>query len=180
MGRLLLELPEEVQSALLAHLLPPSARSEEAAFVFAKAMVKETDTVFTFVEWMPVAQDGFVQHSGYYFELTDKTRGGVIKRAHDLGASLVEFHSHLSSRPASFSDTDIEGLRQFVPHVWWRLKGKPYMAVVIAPKTFDALAWRTDPKAPEAVCGILVGGSLLRPTGLTLKDWKDPDDAQST
>ena len=108
--------------------------------------------------------------------LTDETRGRLIKRAHDLDASLVEFHSHLAEWPASFSESDRAGLDEFVPHVRWRLKGKPYMAVVVAPTSFDALAWVSASKNPEEVHGILVGGTLHRPTGLTLKEWVTSDE----
>lgn len=177
MGRILLDLPDGVHSALLAHLLPPGSGSEQAAFVFAKALPEKGDTLFRFVEWTPIDPAGFVHHSGYFIELTDETRGRMIKRAHDLDGSLVEFHSHLASWPASFSETDLDGLEEFVPHVRWRLKGRPYMAVVVAPTSFDALAWVSGSKNPEAVEGILVDGHLHRPTGLTLKEWVSSDES---
>ena len=176
MGRILLDLPGEVHSGLLAHLLLPTAQSEQAAFVFARAVSQGGDTFFRFVEWVPIEPHGFVHNSAYYLELTDETRGRLIKRAHDLDASLVEFHSHLAEWPASFSESDRAGLDEFVPHVRWRLKGKPYMAVVVAPTSFDALAWVSASKNPEEVHGILVGGTLHRPTGLTLKEWVTSDE----
>jgi hypothetical protein len=173
MGRVFLELPEEAYSALMAHLLPQSSTSERAAFLFAKAESEEEDTTFKSLEWMPVPPDDFVDHPGHYFELTDEARGRIIKKAHDLAASIVEFHSHLSALPASFSKTDVAGLKEFVPHVWWRLKGKPYMAVVVARTSFDALSWITDPKTPQAVDGIVAGRKLHEPTGRTFKGWND-------
>ena len=122
---------------------------------------------FEFVEWYPVPPDGFVERSWYHLELTDEVRAGVIKRAHDLGASIVEFHSHAGSRPAAFSPTDQRGLREFVPHVWWRLGKKPYFAVVVTHNDFDGLAWISDPKNPQHLDGIMVGDRLLKPTRLS-------------
>src|SRR6266487_1407438 len=106
-------------------------------------------------------------------ELADETRAQVIKRAHDLGASMVEFHSHPYPWPARFSESDRVGLEEFVPHVWWRLKGRPYAAVVVAPSGFDGLVWMTSPDRPEQLDGIACGDRLLRPTGLTLRHWHD-------
>ena len=85
-----------------------------------------------------------------YFELTDEARIGLIKRAHVLQASLAEFHSHLSPWPAAFSLSDRMGLKETVPHMRWRLKRRPYLAVVVAPSGFDALVWSRDPKISGA------------------------------
>jgi len=123
--------------------------------------------IFEHVDWYPIPQDGFLVRSRYYFELTDEARARVIKRAHDLGASLVEFHSHAGSWPAAFSASDLFGFQEFVPHIWWRLKGKPYLAIVVTRTGFDGLAWLTDPQSPQHVDGIVVDGSVLIPTQLS-------------
>jgi hypothetical protein len=63
----------------------------------------------------------------------------------------------------------MSGLREWVPHLWWRLRGRPYGAVVVDGDTFDALAWVASADRPEYVVGIeLDGGGLLSATGLTL------------
>ncbi len=176
MQRVLLELSPETYQELLAHLLPPDGDSEQVAFVFARAEPERGDLVFRFADWLPVGPEGLVYSSSYYLELTDETRARVIKTAHDLGASLVEFHSHLGPWPAAFSASDRAGFLEFVPHVWWRLRGLPYAAVVVAARGFDALAWVDDPHTPRGVDGIRTGGRLLRPTGLTLGQWSNDDE----
>ncbi len=84
-------------------------------------------------------------------------------------AALVDIHSHVSDAyPAQFSPSDISGLREWVPHIWWRLKGKPVLAVVVSPSNFDSLVWRMSPNDPEGLEALNVGGEVRLPTGLTL------------
>src|SRR5712692_5849466 len=141
MGLLLLTLTDRQYSLLKSHLLPPKRRLEEAAFVFTLPVIRQGDLSFRFLDWFPIEPDAFLHRSSAHLELRDEIRPRVIKRAHDLGASLVEFHSHLSSRPPQFSPSDIAGFEEFVPHVRWRLNGRPYLAIVMASGGFDALVW---------------------------------------
>jgi hypothetical protein len=166
----LLELPAAIYDGLQKHLLPPHSKNEQAAFVFARAETSAgNSTVFRFLDWLPLKANNFAAQHEVYLELRDEMRGALIKRAHDLSASLVEFHSHPGPYPAQFSPSDLDGFHEFVPHVWWRLRGRPYGAVVVAPSGFDALAWLTSPQEPGALNAITVGGERLTPTGLTLR-----------
>jgi hypothetical protein len=164
-----LRLPREIKEALWAHLLPGVGAPEQAAFVFAEfcAAVTEGFGEFKYLEWLPVSGDGFESHSPFHMELSDSSRAMVIKRAHDLGASITEFHSHVGHWPAEFSPSDWVGFEEFVPHVWWRLKGRPYAAVVVAPRGFDAFAWVSSPDSPIRLGGIQVDDELLEPTRLS-------------
>ena len=171
----LLQLPAIVHHELLRHLLREPNGDEQAAFVFAR--YSADDSTFHFVEWLPVPPDGFAIQLPYYFELTDTTRASTIKRAHDLGTSVVEFHSHTGSWPAQFSPSDWSGFEEVVPHIWWRLKGRPYAAVVVAREGFDGFAWLENAKTPSRLGGIDVEGQRLRPTRLSplekdAYDWK--------
>lgn len=162
------------QAALWRHLLHDGGRAEQAAFVFAVREITPTADTFRGIEWYGVPPEGFVFQSDLHFELTDEARALVIKRAHDLGASLIEFHSHTGKWPAQFSGSDITGFREFVPHVWWRLKGRPYIAVVVTQSGFDGFAWLQNPGEPQMLAGILVGGRLMSPTGRS--QWQDDFD----
>ena len=162
-----LDLPEKIQRDLRAHLLRKGSRTEQAAFLHARFEANDDCVTFRYVELVPVPPEGFASRTEFHFELTDQARASVIKRAHDLGTSLVEFHSHLGPWPAQFSPTDLLGLDDFVPHVWWRLKGRPYVAVVVAPSGFDGLAWIASPHNPQRLDGIVIEGRVLKPTGLT-------------
>ncbi|MDE0068414.1 MAG: ThiF family adenylyltransferase [Caldilineaceae bacterium] len=161
-------MPDGVYEEIRAYLLDRSPESESAGFVFVVPRAQDDDsTVFEYVEWFPVDSDSFIERSGYHLELTDEVRRTVIKQAHDLGASIVEFHSHTGSQPAAFSSSDHRGFKEFVPHVQWRLKKKPYFAVVVTRNDFDGLAWISDPKKPKHLDGIMAGGKLLKPTQLS-------------
>jgi hypothetical protein len=168
----LLALDDGLYGDLMAHLLPPSDGREQAAFLFARPSSTEGQIVFEVVEAAPLGAGDFGAQNGYYLELTDTTRAKLIKRAHDLGASLVEMHSHLGSWPAAFSPSDRAGLKDTVQHMWWRLRKRPYIALVVATAGFDALLWLDNPRTPRQLDGLLTGDRLLRPTNNSLRGWK--------
>ncbi len=118
--------------------------------------------------WRPIAPDGFESQNDFHLELRDEVRADVIKWAWDNDACVVEAHSHQPDEPASFSPSDIWGLDEWVPRVWWRLRGRPYGAIVIAGGTFDALAWIDGAQAPEQVEELRVDGEAHLPTRRTL------------
>ena len=175
MARVYLHLPADVHQDVWKHLLPDRQEPEAAGFMFARCVLQDDAYVFEHVEWYPILPDGFLVRSEDYLELTDETRATVIKRAHDLDASLVEFHSHTGLWPAAFSPSDQLGFREFVPHVWWRLKGKPYLAVVVTRSDFDGLAWMVDANTPRYVDGIVVEGKVLPPTRLSRLEHDDDE-----
>ncbi len=156
---------------LIAHLFPADSTVEQAAFLFARCNRSHDQVVFETIESIKLGPDDFIAQEGAYLEMTDESRAALIKRAHDLDASLVEMHSHLGPWPAMFSPTDRTGLDQTVPHMWWRLRKRPYLALVFAPTGFDALLWLDDPKKPRALDGLLAGKELFTPTNKTLRRW---------
>jgi hypothetical protein len=106
-----------------------------------------------------------------YLELTDEFRAKVIKKASDANTCLVEAHSHIGQGIAAFSHTDIMGLRETVPHMQWRLPSRPYVALVFAGETFDALAWQANAKIPVPLSRLRVGRRSIRPTNISIKRW---------
>ena len=163
-----IQLRAETYQALRAHLLPRPMRAEEAAFLFAKVTDDDGALAFAVIDWYPVPATGFATRSLYYLELTDETRAFVIKKAHDLGCSLIEAHSHAGDSAAAFSPSDRRGFEEFVPHVLWRLKGRPYAAIVMTTQSADALAWRR-PDEPVQITTLTVDdGSVISTTRFTL------------
>jgi hypothetical protein len=75
---------------------------------------------------------------------------------------------------------DFEGFTEFVPHVRWRLRGRPYAAIVVADTTFDALAWiePEDPK-PVAVDAVTAESEILYPTRKSVTRWQEVNDGQA-
>lgn len=176
MSLVTLEFPRDLHRDLWVHLLPRRGRQEEAAFAFASYSGDGANHVLRAAEWYGVPPSGFEWRSAYHFELTDAVRAQVIKRAHDLGACLVELHSHLGDGPASFSGSDRAGLADFVPHVWWRLKGRPYSAVVVTRAGFDGLVWLTDPRTAERLHAIVAGPTVLSASGLSPLEFSYSDE----
>lgn len=172
MTPLSLVLSADLYQRLIQHLLRPHSDDEEAAFLFTQVNRDTTGIQLSVRDFVLLTPSDFAFRTPQYLELTDETRRMLIKRAHDLGAGLVEVHSH-PRFSAQFSWSDMRGLREFVPHVWWRLKGKPYLAIVVAPEGFDALAWVNDASVPQALDGLIVDSISKRSTGLSLPRWSE-------
>jgi len=168
----ILRLPTGLHEDLLAKLLPPGALYEEAAFLFADRCDEGRAPLTLHVtDWYPVPANAFAFRSPYYLELRETTRASLIKKAHDLGACLVEVHSHPGSEPR-FSWSDCAGLEEFAPHVRWRLQSRPYAAIVVAADGFDSLVWCSPGKTPDDSLAIDADGRHMEPTGYTLANWE--------
>lgn len=158
----------EMYQQIVEHLLKNS--KEQVAFAFADVTIAEDGSLLRAFDLYLVPPKEFQFQSSYHISLTDDGLARVIKMAWDKEASLVDFHSHVSDlQAAQFSSSDLYGFSDWVPHIWWRLKGKPILAMVVSPFSFDALVWRVSPDQPEALAALHVGGEVKRPTGLTLK-----------
>ncbi len=164
----ILEIDRRIYSEIVRYVLPTNSLNEEAVFVFARS---EANGVFTLLDTYFVPPEGFAQRSPFFLELTDETRAKVIKRAHDLSASVIEIHSHPSQFKAAFSESDIRGFHEFVPHMHWRLKKRPYAAVVVARNSFDSLAWFESVENPVPMVIRQDDGTLKQPTGTTHSAW---------
>ena len=164
-----LKLPDGAYEDLVAHLLPGDSPHEQAAFLFAVVQRTEEGVALEAIDSAKLIAADFEVQAPDYLELADATRARLIKRAHDLGASLVEMHSHPGPWKAAFSRSDILGLSETVPHMWWRLKQRPYIAIVVAPSGFDAMVWLDSPISPQELDSIAAGSRILRPTNITMR-----------
>ena len=168
---ILMNIPPDQHRALMNHLPPRRGKTEEAAFLFCRTAPVGSGIEFQFLDAHVVLPSQFNYKSLYGIELTDDCRAAVIKRAHDLDASLLELHSHPCASLVEFSPSDRSGFAEFVPHVWWRLKRRPYAAIVVGPRGFDSLVQTSNSERPDGVLDLQVGDDRLRPTGLTLENW---------
>jgi hypothetical protein len=125
------------------------ARAEEVVFLYATY----SDGVFEVdgIEIMVGAD--IASQSKLHVELADDVRPRVIKTAWDNSRCLIEAHSHGDWGNAQFSPSDLHGFGEWVAHVRWRLRGRPYVALVKAGETWDALAWidSDEPATIEAI-----------------------------
>ena len=167
----ILEMSAESYADLRTHLLPPNGTCEEAAFLFVDAIRELGGWRFRLREMSKLGPQDFLERHADYLEMQDATRARLIKQAHDLGASLIEVHSHVGPWRAEFSYSDIRGLKDTVPNMWWRLKGRPYAAIVISEVSIDALAWVASADKAVPLDEIHAGTTVLRPTYSALEEW---------
>src|SRR5687768_9590364 len=92
---IIIDLPEKVYKTICTHLHPRSSEVEEVAFMFAELKEENNERVFVYKDHWLLQPGDFGFQSSYYFDLTDETKAKLIKRAHDLNASIIEFHSHI-------------------------------------------------------------------------------------
>lgn len=166
-----LQLSAEVYENLLCHLFPSRGACEEAAFLFVEPQRAPQELTFSMLEIAKLQSGDFAARHADYLELTDIARARIIKRAHDLKASLVEIHSHVGPWRAAFSYSDVNGLKDTVPHMWWRLQGRPYVAIVFARDGADALVWVDNPHTPVPLDELRAGERLIRPSCTALEEW---------
>jgi hypothetical protein len=165
-------MPRRLWDAASHHL---NARAEQVGFFLAQwdAGQRRLDAF----EWRAVPPEGLHHQSDFHVSLGDATRADVIKWAWDSDACLVEAHSHGPLGPAGFSPSDLYGFEQWVPHLWWRLRARPYAAIVTAGSSIDGLAWVDGASAPEQVDAVdLEDGDRLLCTRATLsppRRWRD-------
>jgi hypothetical protein len=128
------------------------------------------DRRFELGEWIAIPSEGFEFQSSYHVSLTDEAIAMVLGRATAAECSLVEVHSHLGYAGAAFSPSDIIGLREWVPQMRWRLRRRPYAAMVWEDESFDALAWIETAGAEQVETISVDGGKAMAATGFTLAE----------
>ena len=171
-----LHFPEMEFLMLKNHLLPKQLSAEECAFVFVDYQFEDSQVNFSYKDSYYLKQEDFVFRSEYHFEVKDHVRAKMIKQAHDMNLVLMEAHSHIEQKDAKFSPTDWIGFNEFVPHVIWRLKGKPYIAIVFASNSFDGLVWFQNHQHPMQLDKIVAGSHNHKSSKRSLNrldyDWK--------
>src|SRR5437867_3276980 len=146
-------------------------QTEQVVFLFFSWATTQDGDIFNVEDFYIVPLNELVNESRFHAEVNGDAQAKVIKMAWDKGLALGEIHSHPGfRRGTSFSPSDLAGFAEFVPHVRWRLRGAPYLALVFGDTDFDALTWIVDPNSPEQVNSVLVGSQTHVPTGATFAD----------
>jgi hypothetical protein len=158
------------------HLL--QNRKEQVAFAFAAVTQGNGRRIFDAGDLYLASAADFAVQTEDHVELTQEALARLIKMAWDQRAALVDFHSHPRQRhPVYFSPSDLTGFADLVPHAIWRLKGQPYLGVVMAMKSFDALVWPAAYETPEELEGVLIDrGETIQPTGISYSRFKARGD----
>ncbi|WP_339691028.1 hypothetical protein [uncultured Parasphingorhabdus sp.] len=166
-----LTLPAGKFEDIYASLLPSDALVEQAGILYVKPRQIGCNAEFVFHEYEQLSGNEFSQQQDDYIELSASARARIIKKAHDLECCLVEIHTHPGNWPAQFSYADKCGLEETVPNIFWRLKNRPYLALVLANTGFDALVWLKDPMRPIGLKKLVSGDRTYIPTNRTIKSW---------
>ena len=164
-----LYIDKDTYETLQSHLF--KGDSEQVAFLYARREEKGDETQFRVEETYYVPDEELDHSSRYFISLSDEALQKAIKKAFASDLVPIEVHSHRdASFEAGFSTSDFEGFEDTVEHMRWRLQGRPYIALVIAPTGFDALVWSGD-RDGEAVGldTMIAGEEVLRPSGRSLE-----------
>jgi hypothetical protein len=155
--------PTDLFDELIKHL---GRAPEMVAFMRSPAPGK--DGVFRVEDLYLVDIDSTTLAEDGHCDLDDEVRSAVIKWAWDNDSCLLEAHSHGLLFPPGLSRFDLVQLQDWVPHVRWRLNGRPYVALVTASLQVDGIAWSDN--GPEAIEQILVAGhEPIITTGLSIQ-----------
>jgi hypothetical protein len=155
--------PGEIYRVAREHL---RGRIEQVGFFLAD--FDSGRSAFVLREWRSMQPESFEYQSAHHVTLRDEMRPEIIKWAWDADACLVEVHSHGDEGTAWFSPSDLYGFGEWVPHVRWRLRGRPYAAIVTAGDSFDALAWCSDDSIAVQITALEVDGVAHAATARTL------------
>lgn len=161
-----IHIDEEAYKRISQHLF--SRKAEQVAFIY---MQLSENNILIIDDYFCVPPEELVYESEYHAEITSKVQARVIKESWDKKRHLGEIHTHpFSKKETTFSGSDMAGFNDFVPHIWWRLRGGPYVAIVFGQNDFDIIAWVQSPNSPERVASIKVGDKLLYPNNLFFED----------
>lgn len=165
-----IHMPLAAWNTLLHHLFQD--RREQAAFAFSREVEEHGERQLICDDLYLAGEADFEVRARDYILLADDALARLIKSAWDRQRCIVEFHSHpMSSDLVGFSPSDLDGLSEIVPYVRWRLRGRPYAAVVVGRTGIDAMAWTQDGAAPQRVDALMVGGQALRPSQIGHEAW---------
>ena len=148
--------------------------AERMAFLAATpAQVdRAADDVWSVIDVMYLDDETDYEFQGWFgMELADDIRPRSLRWATRHRAALIEVHSHGEGLlPTTFSDHDLHGLVEGAPGLVWRLRGRPYGALVLGGRQdFDGLVWPDRASPPTPLADLTVGQDTFRATGLALE-----------
>lgn len=142
------------------HLL--QINGEHFAF-FLCGVAEFDDSISFFVrEFIPIQDTDIQLSKGLQLKLEALLR--VTNKARKEGLALVEAHSHPWSKTSvRFTQTDLDGLKEFVPFILDDLLHKPYAATVWGQESIDGLCWRSSAENQALLSEVrIVGENLMR------------------
>lgn len=155
-----LVLPEQLYRQARDHLLRDE--SEHLAFFLCNIGWAKNHPIFLAGEVILMDDADLAGPHMLSLELKLERLLSIINKAIKEKKALVEAHSHPFSNPPSFSATDREGFREFVPYMVDSIKGMPYGAMVWGKRGIYGACWSTWPQREKEVEITLVGNKLSK------------------
>lgn len=164
-----LHCPSIVFQTIRDHVLQND--DEQAGFMFLGHEVDSKGHRFTLRDYYLVQKPELIGDNAYHIEIADETFSRMIMQAAKGKLVLCEMHSHpLCDKGVKFSGSDFYGFKECVPHIWWRLNNRPYLAIVFGKSDFDALVWHQGPDRPSKLDRVVLDGkTTIRPTQRSIK-----------
>lgn len=162
---LALEIPAAISARLLTYLDVPTER-----MAFLLAIPTPVADAWIVVDDLYLTDElDYTYQAIHGMELADAVRPRVLSWATRPDVALIEVHSHRHlSHTTTFSPTDLEGLEEVVPQMLWRLRGRPYAALVLGSDDLDALVWSHRTQPPSAPSAVVIADRTLTPTGIAV------------
>jgi molybdopterin/thiamine biosynthesis adenylyltransferase len=129
-----------------SHLLQND--DEHLAFLLANTAKTNSGITFLIQDFLLISDQKFTPEK-LHMELSLDQILNVINTAKKKNMSLIEIHSHpFSTHQTTFSFTDLDGFKEFVPYVLDSLPEKPYGALVLGQKSIDGMYWESKIAKP--------------------------------
>lgn len=149
-----------VSARLLSHL---RAQPEQVAFLQGFA-TDDRDSFLLDQIFLVTADE--IELGWSHVTLGEEARRRLFSWTAQQADVLVEAHSHgVLGDPVGLSITDLDGLSEWVPHMRWRLSGRPYVALVFGQESMDGVAWVDEKRLLPVSRLDLAGGEVLESTG---------------
>lgn len=174
---LVIAMPTQIYEMIQDHLFQDAENEdalEQASFLFTEPYAG--DGVLRVADARLLGVDDFAIQTPLHIDLAEHVRPELIQRALRDDACLIETHSHNHAGPVAFSASDRRGFQEWVPHMRWRLRRRPYVALVFSFDTFDGLCW-SDGDAEPLDNLLLDGGRRIQPTNRTYEHLRETDRA---
>jgi len=133
------------------------------SFLFFFCGINKTLKSVTFLvrDFIRVQEKDIAISDDYSTQVELKALLDITNRAHQENAAIVEAHNHPFSREhVTFSYTDHEGYKEFVPYILDYLK-KPYGATVWSRESVDGMMWTQSFTGCEEIHQIRILGKSI-------------------
>jgi len=153
-----LRMPEHIYRRVHRHLF--TERGEHFAFLRARWTSSAGCPVLMVHEAQLIPDDQLMVDDDGGHAVSLESIVDTLNVARHSGDALIEVHNHGGDRPR-FSDTDLRGIREFVPFVRRRLPDRPYAATVWAGDEVFGVAFLPD-GSEVSIDRVTVIGEQLR------------------